>query len=211
MLYSAGMGAGLLQRAVQEPIYYFQNPPMSEAMPQGGEILSLQYAYFHWGITAWGFYTTFGLVAAYFQYRKKEPALASIVLRPVIRKKRWGNVVNVLAVMTTIFGLVASVGLGSGQIAGGIAFLQDKTYPAFLTAMIAVLVGIVSFISAMRGLDKGIKLISNFNMLGTLVLLVLFIFYNDIGELLSNFGTGVYYYIKDFVPMKPCARTIRSK
>ena len=201
MLYSAGMGAGLLQRAVQEPIFYYQNPPMDTPMPQGEEILSLQYAYFHWGITAWAFYAAFGLVAAYYQYRKQEPALASVVLRPVIKKKRWGNVVNVLAVMTTIFGLVASVGLGSGQIAGGIGFLQGREYPAILTALIAILVGIVSFVSAMRGLDKGIKRISQFNMLGTLVLLIIFIFHNDVGELVVNFGKGLYYYFKDFIAM----------
>lgn len=201
MLYSAGMGAGLLQRAVQEPIFYYQHPPMAQEMPQGTDILALQYVYFHWGITAWAFYTTFGLVAAYFQYRKHEPALASVVLRPIIKKTSWGNAVNVLAVMTTIFGLVASVGLGSGQIAGGIGFLQGKEYPAILTAVVAVLVGIASFVSAMRGLDKGIKRISQFNMLGTLVLLVLFIFQNDLGTLASNFGNGLFYYFKDFIAM----------
>lgn len=201
MLYSAGMGAGLLQRAVQEPIFYFQNPPVVTAMPQGDAILSLQYAYFHWGITAWAFYAAFGLVAAYFQYQKNEPALASVVLRPIIKKKRWGNMVNVLAVMTTIFGLVASIGLGSGQIAGGIAFLQAKESPVLLTAFIAILVGIVAFLSAMSGLEKGIKRLSNLNMIGTLFLLFFFILQNDFGQLISHLANGLFYYFKDFVLM----------
>ena len=201
MLYSAGMGAGLLQRAVQEPIYYYRNPPITEGVSQGAEVLSMQYAFFHWGLTAWGFYAAFGIIAAFFQFRKNYPARPSSMIRTFSKNTTVYTVVDVLAVMATIFGLVASVGLGCGQLSGSIAFLNGEEIKPIYTLLIALAIGIAAFISAWTGLEKGIRLISQINILGAIIIMLFFFFNADIGGVFVNLGLGFFYYLKDFVAM----------
>lgn len=203
MLYSAGMGAGLLQRAVQEPAYYYLNPPVPAAgSGPEKEILSLQYANFHWGFTAWGFYASFALIAAYFLFRKQRAALPSVMMGGD-RKGRfnWLGWLDILAILATVFGLVASVGLGSGQIAEGISQWLGVDLPVWDTILVALSVGVVAFISAWSGLEKGIRIISQINMSGALILLLIFLFQNDLGELFGRFGKSMWLYIRDFIPM----------
>lgn len=203
MLYSAGMGAGLLLRAVQEPAYYYLNPPVpavTETMDK--EILSLQYAHFHWGFTAWGFYAAFALIAAYFLFRKNRAALPSVMMGGTERKGfNWLGWLDLLAILATVFGLVASVGLGSGQIAEGISQWLGIDLPVWDTILVALGVGIVAFISAWSGLEKGIRFISQINMSGALILLLIFLFQNDPGELINRLGLSLWHYVRDFVPM----------
>ncbi|MCB0630101.1 MAG: BCCT family transporter [Saprospiraceae bacterium] len=204
MLYSAGMGAGLLQRAVQEPAYYYLYPPVTDVVePAERQLLSLQYAHFHWGFTAWGFYASFGLIAAYFLFRKNKAALPSQLISNagVTRKINWYGGLDLLAILATVFGLVASVGLGSGQIAEGLGQWLGIRLPVWGIMLVGLGLGIAAFISAWSGLEKGIKLISQINMGGAVLLLLFFLFHNSFIELFVNFGKSIWYYIRDFVPM----------
>lgn len=204
MLYSAGMGAGLLQRAVQEPAFYYLNPPVPEVTDSAQrELLSLQYAHFHWGFTAWGFYASFGLIAAYFLFRKQRAALPSQLLSgPTLSKRRsWLGVLDLLAILATVFGLVASVGLGSGQIAEGLGQWLGFELPVWGVMVVALSVGLAAFISAWSGLAKGIRIISQVNMAGAVLLLLFFLFQNSFTELLTNTLLSVWHYLRDFVAM----------
>lgn len=204
MLYSAGMGAGLLQRAVQEPAFYYLNPPVpgiSTAAER--ELLALQYAHFHWGFTAWGFYASFGLIAAYFLFRKKRAALPSQLLSATDTGNRitWLSGLDLLAILATVFGLVASVGLGSGQIAEGLGQWLGIRLPVWGIMLVAITVGAAAFISAWSGLARGIRIISQINMSGAVVLLLFFLFQNDLVNLFSNLFASFWTYVRDFVPM----------
>lgn len=203
MLYSAGMGAGLLQRAVQEPVYYYLNPPIPGMTdPTAKELMSLQYAHFHWGFTAWGFYASFGLIAAYFLFRKKKAALPSLMLgTSTARSSKWLGWLDLLAVLATVFGLVASVGLGSGQIAEGLGQWLGQHLPVWDTMLVAVIIGLVAFISAWTGLERGIRLISQINMSGAILLLLIFFFQAPLGELFALFAGSIWQYVRDFFAM----------
>ena len=176
MLYSAGMGAGLIQRAVQEPIYYYNNPPNASIEASDKVTHALQYAFFHWGFNAWAFYAVFGLIIAYTHYREKQPALTSTALPKLHNNKHTRLIINALAVMATIVGLVASIGLGSGQIAESVRFLLNLDAGIWLIILVVSILGSVAFASAMTGLRRGIRLISNINMAGTLFLLFFILF-----------------------------------
>ncbi|PHN05762.1 BCCT family transporter [Flavilitoribacter nigricans] len=203
MLYSAGMGAGLLQRAVQEPVFYYLNPPVPSVQDElGREILSLQYAHFHWGFTAWGFYASFALIAAYFLFRKKRAALPSVMLGGTeARRFNWLGWLDLLVILATVFGLVASVGLGSGQIAEGLSQWLGTDLPVWDTILVALSIGVVAFISAWSGLEKGIRFVSQINMSGAVILLLLFLFQNNAVELINRFGLSFWHYLRDFIPM----------
>lgn len=201
MLYSAGMGAGLLQRAAQEPVQYYINSPVPADQIEHAHSLALQYAYFHWGFNAWAFYAVFGLIIAWVHFRKKKPALTSSTLGSVGENKFGKTSIDVMALVATIVGLTSSVGLGSGQIIGGFNHLFSADFGISLHIGIVILISIGAFISAMTGLDKGIRIISNINMSGTLFLLVVFLFHSDIGKLCSEMSIAFWQYCRDFVQM----------
>jgi glycine betaine transporter len=204
MLYSAGMGAGLLQRAVQEPAYYYLYPPVPAAQGTAErQLLSLQYAHFHWGFTAWGFYAAFGLVAAYFLFRKNRAALPSRLLSGPLAAKTpvWLGGLDLLAILATVFGLVASVGLGSGQIAEGLGQWLGLRLPVWGIMLVALTIGIAAFISAWSGLERGIRVVSQVNMTVALILLLFFLFQNSFSTLLHNTALSLWHYVRDFVPM----------
>lgn len=202
MLYSAGMGVGLLQRAVQEPVYYYRNPPITDAVSQGSEVFALQYAFFHWGFTAWAFYAAFGIIAAFFQFRKNYPARPSSSIRPFTTNPIVYTIVDVLAVLATLFGLIASVGFGCGQISGSIAFFNgDPAINPVYTIIIALIIGVAAFISAWTGLEKGIRIISQINISGAIIILIFFLFSADTQGIIVNLALGFFYYLKDFVSM----------
>jgi len=125
MLYSTGMGAGILLRAVQEPVYMYLNPPISINRSQ--EIIALEYTFYQWGFTAWAFYAIFALIIGYYIFRKKRPMKTSAVFNSANKDNTLSFSVDILVVITTIFGLIGALTLGTTQIQGGINYLTDST------------------------------------------------------------------------------------
>lgn len=198
MLYSAGMGAGILLRAVQEPVFMQQNPPISTKTPD--HIKALEYTFYQWGFTAWAFYVFFALVMAYYFFIRRKNILLSSSFNPKTNG-RIVKIVDVLTVVTTVIGIVAAIGLGAQQIEGGITyyFTLDKGY--YAAFIFTVLIFILSFISAYRGLNRGIKIISNLNI-GITVFLLFFVFVqSDVLQIFKNFAISGYHYIIDFIPL----------
>lgn len=200
MLYSAGMGAGILLRAVQEPVYMLLNPPIDTSASH--EVIALEYTFYHWGFTAWAFYGIFALIIAYSLFVKKKDVLLGSSFPQFRSIKGLPEGVNFLTILTTVFGLVAAIGLGTTQIEGGLSHLTSQ--PAgtlWLTLLLVFLICLLAFISAYSGIEKGIKRISNWNIYIT-VLLLLFVFVQvDIMQVINNFFTSFYRYIIDFVPL----------
>ena len=207
MLYSAGMGAGILLRAVQEPVFMQQNPPIHTG--QSTEIIALEYTFYQWGITAWAFYGIFALIIGYYLYSSRSEieneanngALVSAAITPVTKNKSIKNVVDIIAVITTVFGLIGALGLGTTQINGGLNHLFDGGFTLTTTIVLVVLISCIAFLSVWNGLHKGIKRISKINIWLTLLLLIYIFVQSDMLHVLKQLGITVYHYIIDFIPM----------
>lgn len=128
MLFSAGMGIGLVFWGVAEPLSHYLSPPEGvEGGTTEAARISMRYSFFHWGLHPWAIYTIIGLTLAYFQFRKGYKGLISSTFIPLLGKRLaagWlGKVIDILAVIATIFGVATSLGLGALQINGGLRYL----------------------------------------------------------------------------------------
>lgn len=200
MLYSTGMGAGLLLRAVQEPVYFYNNPPAIQDYDL--DIYALQYTFFHWGLTPWAFYAMFGLIIAYNLYLKERTILSSALLEPAFQRPIYVTPIDTITVISTLLGVVAAVGLGSRQLLEGIVFLTNipRLSPQF-SVLIVILIGSIATYSAFLGVSKGIKILSNINISLALFLLVFTLFHSDVMKIGERFFSVIYYYLRDFIPM----------
>ena len=199
MLYSAGMGAGILLRAVQEPVYMLQNPPYQSSLSP--EILSLEYTFFQWGFTPWAFYGLFAMIVGYALFVKHKKVRVSNTIEDNITNRIARESIDIITIITTVFGLIAAIGLGTTQISGGLNHLSDTEYGLPSTLLLAIFISILAFISVYRGVNKGIKIISKFNILITLILLVYVFVTNDMLAILLSFFQSTFAYVVDFVPM----------
>ncbi|UAS88304.2 BCCT family transporter [Staphylococcus pseudintermedius] len=201
MLFSAGMGIGLVFYGAAEPISHFASPPNAD--PQSTEAFteSLRSTFFHWGFHAWAVYGVVALALAYAQFRKGEPGLLSKTLRPILGDHvdgLIGTIIDVLAVFATVIGVAVSLGMGALQISGGLNYLFGLPNTIVTQSIIIVVVTILFIMSAWSGLSKGIQYLSNLNIgLGTLLLitglivgptvLILNMFTSSTGSLLNSF------------------------
>lgn len=199
MLYSAGMGSGILLRAVQEPVYMQQNPPfISNAT---NEILALEYTFYQWGFTAWAFYGLFAVVVGYALHVKKKEVKISATIENHFKNKKIRNSVDIITIITTVFGLIAAIGLGTTQINGGLNHLSSGNFGLTTTILLCVFISTVACFSAWQGVNKGIKLFSNLNIIVTLAILFYIFAMGDVQMVVVSFLSAIYRYIIDFIPM----------
>ncbi len=198
MLYSAGMGAGILFRAVQEPIFMYLNPPLkTETSP---EIMALEYTFFQWGFTAWAFYTVFALIIGHLIFNQKQ----AVQLSGLFSKSTPDFLkvsINSFTILATVIGIVSAVALGVKQIEDSAKLLMDLPQSFLIIIILVVVVFAFSTTSSVLGLDKGIKQVSNFNIILTTLLLLFVFVQSDILEVLKNFFMAFWQYIIDFIPM----------
>jgi glycine betaine transporter len=200
MLFSAGMGIGLLFFGVSEPISHFTTPPVGEGGTVQAANTALRYTYLHWGFHAWAIYATIALVLAYYKFRKGLPGLMSVTLYPLIGEKVKGPigiVIDIVAVFATIFGVAASLGLGAAQINAGMSYVFGIPNNFTIQLVIIGIVTLLYLISAGTGIRKGIKYLSNANLVLALVVFFLFLFMGPTVFLLdlmvSTFGSYIQY------------------
>lgn len=181
MMFATGMGIGLMFWGVAEPLTHLFTPPMGEAeagSPAAAE-LSLQYTFFHWGFHPWAMYAVIGLSIGYFAYRKGYGNLVSATFRPLIGDRAGqgpGKAIDVVAIFATLFGSATSLGLGALQITGGIDNVFGEGGGSKVLAVVVIGVLTLCFvISAVSGIERGIKYLSNANAIAA-GLLVLFLF-----------------------------------
>ncbi|WP_342155090.1 BCCT family transporter [Joostella sp. CR20] len=199
MLYSAGMGAGILLRAVQEPVYMYLNPPIEVNFDN--RILALEYTFFQWGFTAWAFYGLFGLVIGYYLFTKNKLGRVSTTVQPLIKSPKLLSSIDILVIIATIFGLVGAIVLGTSQINGGLTHLLNKNLNLSFTIGLTVVICGFAFLSAWKGIHKGIKNISKINLIATITLLIFVLLQSDIITILKEFCIALFYYIRDFVSL----------
>jgi glycine betaine transporter len=206
MLFSAGMGIGLVFWTTAEPISHaFISSPMSEEGTNEAIKESLKYSFFHWGIHAWAVYGIVGLILAYFKFNKGAPGLISATLTPLFGEEMMrgplGKIIDVLAVFATVIGVAATLGFGSAQITGGLAYLFG-TPNTFTVQILVLAIATVLFIwSAWSGIGKGIKYLSNINMGLAIFLLILLFIVGPTMYILNMFTDTLGRYISDFFDM----------
>ncbi|MFD1361076.1 glycine betaine uptake BCCT transporter [Lentibacillus salinarum] len=176
MLFSAGMGIGLVFYGVASPVsHYIKTPPAAEPGTREALEDSLRVTFFHYGIHAWAIYAVIALVLAYFMFRHEKPGLVSASLESLFgerMKGAWGKVVDVIAVFATIVGVATTLGFGATQINGGLAYLFELPISFWVQLIIILIVTVLFMISTYTGLSKGIRYLSNANMgLGGILLL----------------------------------------
>ena len=177
MLFSAGMGIGLLFYGVAEPVTHYAAPPQGGNASEASARVAMQISLFHWGLHAWGIYAVTGLALAYFHHRRGLPLAMRSTLSPLLGAwtDRWpGKIVDVLAVFGTLFGLATSLGLGAMQINAGLAHLLGV--PEGLGVQLVLIAGITALatLSLVSGLGRGIRRLSELNV-GLAVLLWAFV------------------------------------
>ncbi|ULE33570.1 BCCT family transporter [Mycobacterium sp. IDR2000157661] len=211
MMFSAGMGIGLMFFGVAEPLSHFATPPPDTGPAGNPDAVQTAMAttLFHWTLHPWAIYAVVGLAIAYGVYRKGRLQLISAAFEPLIGARAngsWGKVIDMLAIFATLFGSAASLGLGALQIRSGLQLVAGigETGNAILVMIIAVLT--VAFVlSAVSGIARGIQWLSNINMVLALVLALFVFVVGPTVFILNLLPTGVGSYLADLAMMS--ART----
>lgn len=204
MLFSAGMGIGLLFYGVSEPVSHYASPPYGSSQSIESAKISLEHTYLHWGFHAWAIYAVVALALAYYKFRKNLPGLMSATLYPLIGNKTKGPIghtVDIVAVFATIFGVAASLGLGASQINSGFHYLFGTPVNFNIQLIIIALTTVIFIISAGSGVSKGIKYLSNTNMALAVILFVSFLFLGPTQYLLELFSTTFGNYLQNLPSM----------
>lgn len=208
MLFAAGMGIGLMFWSVAEPIGYFTNwfgTPLNIAdRTAEAADMALGATMFHWGLHPWAIYAVVGLSLAYFAFNCNMPLTIRSTFYPLLGEKTWGvagHIIDVLAVLATIFGLATSLGFGAQQAAGGLNFLFD--IPNTITTQIIIIIGVtgVAIVSLMRGLDGGVKVLSNINMSLAVALMIFVMIAGTTSVIINGIGTIWLSYIDNIIPL----------
>ncbi|WP_100407626.1 glycine betaine uptake BCCT transporter [Bacillus solitudinis] len=181
MLFSAGMGIGIVFYGTSEPIsHYAISSPTGEVGTNQAIKDALRFTFFHWGIHAWSIYAIVALSIAYFHFRHNKLSLISATLHPIFGNKVNGMIgkgIDTFSVLATVLGVATSLGFGAVQINGGLAYLFDLSTNIWMQFIIIAFVTVLFLISAWSGLGKGIKILSNTNMiLAGALLLLMFVF-----------------------------------
>ena len=200
MMFSAGMGIGLMFFGVAEPISHLAAPPLGLAKPntEAAAATAMEWTYFHWTLQAWALYAIVGLALGYFCFRKGMPNLISSVFYPLLGDRvngPIGKAIDILAIFATMFGSATSLGLGALQINSGLNFVWGVDNSTGLAVVIIAVLTLMFVLSAVSGVGKGVQFLSNFNMVVAVVLLA-FIFIAGptvyiLGTLVS--ATGDYF------------------
>ncbi|WP_372768302.1 BCCT family transporter [Pseudoalteromonas sp.] len=202
MLFAAGMGIGLMFFGVAEPVMHYLAPPTADANSLAAVKEAMKVTFFHWGLHAWAIYAIVALILAYFSYRQGLPLTLRSALHPIIGDRIYGwsgHLVDIFAIVGTVFGVATSLGLGASQVNAGLNYLFNIEVSLSNQLLIMLGITLLASISVATGLDKGIKILSEINM-GLAVLLMLLIFI--VGPtvfLLQAYVQNVGSYLSDIV------------
>lgn len=201
MLFSAGMGIGLVYFSVAEPMLHFSNPINSDFSEIQKAQQAMKHTFLHYGFHVWGIYILLGIALAYFTFNKNKALSIQSTLRPLLGK--WldmglGNAIDVIAVLATLFGLATSLGFGAIQFTTGVSELSGLANSVNLQILSIVGITLIATASILSGLQKGLKYLSNLNMIIAAILFLFVLIVGSTALLLDGFVESLGIYIKDF-------------
>lgn len=205
MLFAAGIGVGFVFWGVAEPVLHYSNPPVGfEPETTESAIAGLRYGVFHWALHPWAIFSIVGLTLAYVQFRLNRPALISSAFYPLLgnRINGWtGKAIDILAVLATCTGVATTFGFSALQLSGGLSHLTPIPNNIWTQIIVISIVTICFIVSSSTGLDKGIKILSNINIVVAGILLLFVLAIGPTIFILENLVTTLGGYITNFLPM----------
>lgn len=164
MLFTAGMGIGLMFFGVAEPVMHFSMPPVGDPNTVAAARQAMRITFFHWGLHAWAIYAVVALSLAYFAYRHNLPLQVRSALYPLIGDRIYGPIghaVDIFAVLGTVFGVATSLGFGVTQVNAGLNYLFGVPQSTTMQIVLIIAITALATMSVAAGLDKGVKRLSN--------------------------------------------------
>ena len=217
MLFAAGMGIGLMFFGVLEPVYHMAvSEPLGVPSPfdadgnlipenvEAAKRMGLAATIFHWGLHPWAIYAVVALALALFTYNKGLPLTIRSAFYPILGERVWGwwgHVIDILAVFATLFGLATSLGFGAQQANAGLNHVFGVPITPAAQVVLITLITAVATVSVLRGLDGGVKLLSEVNMGLAALLLVFVLLAGPTLVILTDFGKGLGAYLTELVPL----------
>jgi len=203
MLFSAGMGIGLLFWGVSEPINHFNSNPLISDSGNAVEAAktAMGISFLHWGIHAWALYAIVGVALAFFTFNKKLPLTIRSVFYPLLGEKIYGpigDIIDIVSVIATLFGLATSLGFGVQQVNAGLEYLFDIPSSSMVQIVLIVVITFFATMSLVLGLDKGIRVLSEWNMRLALFLMVFLLIVGPTLFIFKSFVQNIGYYINSF-------------
>jgi len=206
MLFAAGMGIGLMFWSVAEPTAYFtgwyETPLGVEASTPEAAQKAMSATMFHWGLHPWAIYAVVALSLAFFSYNKGLPLTIRSAFYPLIKDHSWGpfgHLIDTIAVLATLFGLATSLGFGAQQASAGLAYLFGFESGIATQIAIIIVVTAIALLSVLRGLDGGVKILSNINMGIAGVLLVFVLIVGPTAVIFATMGSTLIGYLGDIL------------
>jgi choline/glycine/proline betaine transport protein len=202
MLFAAGMGIGLMYFSVSEPLSHYTDPTFAGNSDIQRAKDAQLYTFFHWGVHAWAIYGVVGLSLAYFTYRYKLPLSLRSCFYPILKNRingRAGDAIDTFALCSTFFGITTTLGFGVVQLNAGltrVGALQSSSFGYQIA--IVVIIMTFSVLSATSGVGKGIKLLSQLNIIAAVLLMLFILFAGPTVFLLGSFSEGIGYYLNEF-------------
>ncbi|MDI6400790.1 BCCT family transporter [Balneolaceae bacterium ANBcel3] len=202
MLFSAGMGIGLVFFSVAEPMFHYLAPPTMEGGTMEAAREAMKITFFHWGVHPWAVYIIVGLSLAYFSFRKNLPLSIRSAFYPILGDRIYGwmgNTIDILAIFGTMFGVATSLGLGVMQVNAGLEYLFDINVSTNVQIMLIAGITAVATVSVVLGLDKGIRVLSNFNMTVAIGLVIFVFILGPTIYLLNATVENTGYYLQNLI------------
>ena len=204
MLFAAGVGIGMTFYGAAEPLSYYTGvfgTPLN-VTPQTDEAYRLAFSatIFHWGISAWSVYAIIGLSLAFFCYNWKLPLTIRSIFYPLLGDKTWGwqgDLIDIIAVLATLFGLATSLGLGAQQAMSGLFYLFNLPNNVLNQSLVIIFITFVTIFSVYRGLDKGVRILSNVNIGLALALMLSVVIAGPTIQILFSYGKNFVFYFED--------------
>lgn len=208
MLFAAGMGIGLMFWSVAEPVAYYTDwwgtPLGVEGKTPEAARAAMGATMFHWGLHPWAMYAVVALSLGFFAFNKGLPLTIRSCFFPILGEATWGwagHIIDVISVVATIFGLATSMGFGAQQAASGLSFIFGIQNTLGLQLIIIALVTLVAIVSVVRGLEGGVKVLSNINMGLALGLLIFTILAGSIMHFFAGLFTTGWAYVEYILPL----------
>lgn len=201
MLFSAGMGIGIIFWGVAEPMYHYLQPPQEQSSQAALLEQAMGFSYLHWGMHAWGIYALVGLALAFFAFSRKLPLTIRSVFYPLLKDKVYGwpgDVIDVLAVIATLFGLATSLGFGVQQVSSGLNYLIGIPDTPLTQILLIAGITLIATASVVLGIDKGVKFLSELNIRVAAIFLIFMLAIGPTLFIFDSLTQNIGYYLQHF-------------
>lgn len=205
MLFAAGMGIGLMYFGVAEPVLHYASPLHASASPVSQMKEAMLNTLFHWGVHAWAVYGIVGLSLAYFSFRYRLPLTIRSAFYPLLKNGLngfRGNLIDIIALCSTIFGLTTTLGYGALQLNAGLSAVGVFHEFSFSHIVLLIVIAIsLAILSAISGIGKGIRILSQSNLLIAIALMLFLLFAGPTVHILSAFSENIGYYLSNIIEL----------